>query len=122
MPQSSRGTSRMRSRSIFTGSCSRVSPSRWDSLRTCVSTTMPWGSRAPRRRHRWSSAPRRQPHELLDASRHPAVELLEQHPHRPAQRLGLLAEESRCVNVALQLLLRDGKVVLGFWYLRNASP
>ena len=39
--QSARGTSRMRSRSIFTGSSCRVKPSRCDSRRTCVSTTMP---------------------------------------------------------------------------------
>ena len=42
--QSARGTSLIRSRSIFTGSSWRVSPSRCDSRRTCVSTTMPCGS------------------------------------------------------------------------------
>ena len=39
--QSSRGTSRIRSRSIFTGSSCRVNPSRCESRRTCVSTTIP---------------------------------------------------------------------------------
>jgi poly(3-hydroxybutyrate) depolymerase len=42
-PQSARGTSLIRSRSIFTGSSSFVSPSRCESRRTWVSTTIPWG-------------------------------------------------------------------------------
>src|SRR5438876_381175 len=43
-PQSERGRSRARSRSILTGSSCRVKPSRCESLRTCVSTTTPCGS------------------------------------------------------------------------------
>ena len=39
--QSARGTTRWRSRSILTGSSFRVRPSRCESRRTCVSTTMP---------------------------------------------------------------------------------
>ena len=39
--------------------------------------------------------------------------LLDQHLHRPAQRLRLLAEEARRVDVAFELVRRDGEVVLG---------
>ena len=42
--QSARGTTRWRSRSILTGSSWRVSPSRCESRRTCVSTTIPCAS------------------------------------------------------------------------------
>ena len=53
-----------------------------------------------------------QAQQLLDRPRHLPVELLEQHLHRPAQRLRLLAEEAGRVDVALELLLRHGEVVL----------
>src|SRR5206468_3298794 len=42
-PQSARGTSFIRPRSILTGSSCRVSPSRCERRRTCVSTTIPCG-------------------------------------------------------------------------------
>ena len=54
-----------------------------------------------------------EPDELLEPPRHPAVELLDQHPHRAADRLRLLAEEAGLVDVALELLDRHGQVVLG---------
>src|SRR5436190_4307163 len=55
----------------------------------------------------------RQPDQLFEARRHLAVELLEQRSHRPAQRLRLLPVETGREDVALELLLRDGEVVLG---------
>ena len=51
--------------------------------------------------------------ELRQRARHLAVELLEQHPHRAAQRLRLLPVEAGGEDVALELLLRHGEVVLG---------
>src|SRR5690242_6554970 len=53
------------------------------------------------------------PHELVEPARHLSVELLEQHLHRSAQRLRLLAVEAGREDVALELLRRDGEVVLG---------
>ena len=53
------------------------------------------------------------PNQLLELSGHLAVELLEQHLHRPPQRLRLLAEEAGREDVSLELLRRDGQVVLG---------
>src|SRR6266508_4085307 len=54
----------------------------------------------------------RQADELLEPSRHLALELLDEHPHRPLQRLRLLAEEPGRADVALELGGRDGEVVL----------
>src|SRR4051812_38050561 len=51
--------------------------------------------------------------ELLEPPRHPAVVHLEQALHRPADRLRLLAEEPGRIDVALELLDRDGEVILG---------
>ena len=53
-----------------------------------------------------------QANELLERARNLAAVLLDQHLHRPTQRLRLLAEESGCVDVALELLGRHGEVVL----------
>ena len=112
-PQSARGTSRIRSRSIFTGSSRRVSPRRCESRRTCVSTTTPCGLPELRRHHvRRLARHAGEPHQLLDRARHLAPELLQQRRHRPAQRARLLPEEARGVDVALELLGRHGQVVL----------
>ena len=51
-------------------------------------------------------------HELLEAVRDPTAELLEQHHHRRAQGPRLLTEEAGSEDVPLELLLRDGQVVL----------
>ena len=112
--QSARGTIFWRSRSILTGSSWRVSPSRCESRRTCVSTTMPcaWPSSAATT----FAVLRATPGSRMSSSsvrRNLAVELLEQHVHRPADRLRLLPEEAGRVDVPLELLLRDGEVVLG---------
>ena len=53
------------------------------------------------------------PDEILELAWHLAVELVEERPHRPANRLRLLAEEAGRVDVPLELLDRHGKVVLG---------
>jgi len=55
----------------------------------------------------------RQPRQLLERPRNLAVELLDQHLHRPAQRLRLLAEEAGRADVVLQLLDRHREIVLG---------
>ena len=95
-PQSRRGTSFIRSRSIFTGSSCRVRPSRCERRRTCVSTTTPCGLPQLGRDDVCRLAgDAREADELVEASGHLAVELLDQHLHRPAQRLRLLAEEPR---------------------------
>ena len=54
-----------------------------------------------------------QRHELLEPPRNLAVEVLDEHAHRSADRLRLLPEEPGRVDVALELLDRDGEVVLG---------
>jgi hypothetical protein len=54
-----------------------------------------------------------QPDELGERPRYLAVELLEEHTHRAADRLGLLPEEPRRVDVAFELLSRYREVVLG---------
>ena len=112
-PQSARGTSLTRSRSILTGSSCRVSPSRCESRRTCVSTTTPCGlpSSAATTFAVFRATPG-QPQQLVDRPRHLAVELLQQHAHRAADRLRLLAEEAGRVDVPLELLARHGEVVL----------
>ena len=51
--------------------------------------------------------------EVLEPPRNLAVELLDERLHRAADRLRLLPEEARRVDVALELLDRDGEVVLG---------
>ncbi len=51
--------------------------------------------------------------ELVERRRHLAVEIVDEHPHRPAQRLRLLPVEARREDVALELFLRHGEVVLG---------
>ena len=61
----------------------------------------------------------RETNQLFEPRGHLAVELLEQHPHRAAQRLGLLAVEAGGEDVALELLLRHGEVVLGLAVLRE---
>ena len=104
----------IRSRSIFTGSSWRVSPSRCESRRTCVSTTIALrvaelGGDDVRRLARDAGKPQ----QLVERPRHLAVVLLDQHPHRPAQRLRLLPEEPGREDVALELLHRHGEVVLG---------
>ena len=53
-----------------------------------------------------------QPQQVLEAVWHDAVELLQQHPHRAADRLRLLAVEPRGEDVPLELLDRDGEIVL----------
>ena len=53
-----------------------------------------------------------QPQQLGDRARHDAVELLEQHAHRAADRLRLLPVEPGLEDVLLELLLRNGEVVL----------
>jgi len=50
--------------------------------------------------------------ELLEPPRHLTAELLEQDSHRTANSLRLLAEEAGLEDVALELLLRHGEVVL----------
>ena len=112
-PQSSRGTSRCRSRSIFTGSSWRVSPSRWDSRRTCVSTTIPCalpssaattfavlratpGSRTSSSSRRGTSPP----------NSSISIRIV------PRSERRLLAEEAGGEDVPLQLLLRHREVVL----------
>ena len=83
------------------------------SRRTCVSTTTPCGS--PSSAATTFAVLRATPgstHELVDGPRHDAVELLEQRLHRSADRLRLLPEETRRVDVALELLHRNGEVVL----------
>ena len=111
--QYSRGTSLTRSRSILTGSSCRVRPSRCESRRTCVSTTIP--SAWPRSAMTTFAVLRATPGSRSSSSivpRHLAVVVLEQHRHRPAQRLRLLAEEAGRADVVLELLRRDGEVVL----------
>ena len=95
MPQFARGTSRIRSRSIFTGSsCAReAEPLR--SRRTCVSTTTPCGS--PSSAATTFAVLRATPGSRTSSSTvrgHPPVVLLDQHPHRAAQRPRLLPEEA----------------------------
>jgi hypothetical protein len=53
-----------------------------------------------------------QAHEVVELAGHAAVELLEQHCHRRAQRPRLLAVEAGRVDVALELLRRDGQIIL----------
>ena len=79
-----------------------------------MSTTIPCGS--PSSAATTFAVLRATPGSRISSSRrarHLAVELLEQHPHRPAQRLRLLAVEAGREDVALELLLRHGEVVLG---------
>src|SRR5438034_217548 len=110
-PQRSRGTSRCRSRSILTGSSCFVSPSRCESLRTCVSTTIPCGS--PSSAATTFAVLRATPGRRTSSSRLcGTAELLEQHHHRRAQGPRLLTEEAGREDVPLELLLRDGQVVL----------
>ena len=113
-PQSARGTSRTRSRSIFTGI---LLPREPEPLREAPHVRVDddplrlaelGGDDVAR-----LARDARQPDQLFEAPRHLAVELLEQHPHRPAQRLRLLAVEAGREDVALELLLRHGEVVLG---------
>jgi hypothetical protein len=51
--------------------------------------------------------------EVLEPAGDTAVVVLDQHRHGAPDRLRLLAEEPGRVDVAFQLLLRDGQVVLG---------
>ena len=120
--QSARGTSRIRSRSIFTGSSWRVNPSRWESRRTWVSTTIPWAS--PRSAETTLAVLRATPGSRRSASKsvgHLAPVLGDQDRHRPAQRLRLLAEEPRLEDVPLELLLRERRgSPRACRYLRNS--
>ena len=101
--QSSRGTSRIRSRSILTGSSWR-SPRRCESRRTWVSTTIPCAS--PRSAETTFAVFRATPGSRSSSSnrRHLAVELVDEPLHGAAQRLRLLPEEARGEDVALELL------------------
>ena len=104
------------------GSSCRVSPSRCESRRTCVSTTIPCA--CPSSAATTFAVLRATPGSLtssVEPRRHLAVELLEQHPHRAADRLRLLPEEARRVDVALELLLRHRQVVLGLRYLSKSA-
>ena len=112
--QSSRGTSLIRSRSIFTGSSSFVKP---EPLREAADVRVDDDALGVPElgRHDVRSLPRnaRKLDELIERRRYLAVEIVDEHPHRPAQRLRLLPVEARREDVALELFLRHREVVLG---------
>ena len=113
-PQYSRGTRRCRSRSILTGSSL---PREAEALREPAHVRVDDDALrvAELGRDDVRGLPRdaRQARELVEGARHLAVEVLDQHLHRPADRLRLLAEEAGGPDVVLELLDRHGEVVLG---------
>ena len=112
-PQSSRGTSRTRSRSIFTGILlAREAESLRKPPHVGVDDDALGMTELAGDDVRGLPGDAGQPHELVDRPRDAAVVLLDQHPHRSAQGARLLPEEARRVDVALELLLGHGKVVL----------
>ena len=111
--QSALGTTRCRSRSIFTGSSFRRQA---EALREPAHVRVDDDSlrvaELGRDDVRGLARNSGQPHELIEPPRNLAVEVLDEHAHRSADRLRLLAKEPGRVDVSLELLDGDGEVVL----------